>query len=927
MVEIRKSVWDAYRTGRMDAESRAEFEADYSAGLITIPRETVQDVQLAPEQSLGRSAGIAGRALLKGAADTVGVFSDPLAYVLNKGNEVLGGDPGYFKTASNTVGRAADASGLPKPETEGERIASSATSGATAAGLPVGAARSLARRATDKGAEIIKAISGSPVAQVAGGAAAGVAVDETARSGGGALEQIGAGLAAGVAPSLITAVPALARASLGKLTSSGRNAAAAEKLSEVSGKSQQELSQDLYASKDILPGSQRTTGEATGNAGLLSAERSSPDIGDGSQALLAKRDDARRTALDSIAKAGNIDDLTQAVKSRVDDLDASFADTLSKAQSRVDRRLSDEGRGLSPDVTGDILRADYTAGLSAAKSATREAYDAEILKSLQVEMPVKKIDGIITDMYGDATTLMSEPVRRLVGAIQISAEKGPMSYQTYKAFRSGMSSIAKEAALSGDRQGAALAIRILDEIDQVPANNIAKATNSQRANLALDQVENKKTATLIEESPQGDMARMIERRDTDRRNMGSPARKDLLAKVDRRVYDEKVQGRADDKISLPTLQAQADALEAARRARIAQGDVFEKGPAGELRKLSPDMSPKLQGAEIPAKFLNSSPSSREDAAQFIKTFGKQPEATKAGLNYLVGEMRRVALDADGKVKPARLRQFTEDYKHPLAAFGPANAARFKNIAKAQELADKLTDKVKLVRKEVESGAAGLFLKKTPEAAIADAMNSTNPKAGIRKLYHLVRKDPEAVRGLKRGMIEMLEGRSAQHAVKSINQEGPTLGQASFSKNFDKHADAFSSVMTKEEMDVLRAVKADIESAGKAANVGRGAGSDTAKKLSMITLLRGSVDLGSAALRGLPVLKEIREAILRLPEKQVQDIFNEALLDPAAARMLLQEVSTNNQKSIINMLNIMSRRAGYGAFSSTIAGAGDKKESN
>lgn len=41
MADINKGVWRAYREGKMSPQDAAEFEADYRAGLFTIPRETV----------------------------------------------------------------------------------------------------------------------------------------------------------------------------------------------------------------------------------------------------------------------------------------------------------------------------------------------------------------------------------------------------------------------------------------------------------------------------------------------------------------------------------------------------------------------------------------------------------------------------------------------------------------------------------------------------------------------------------------------------------------------------------------------------------------------------------------------------------------------------------------------------------------------
>lgn len=863
--EINKGIWDAFREGRMTPEESREFREDYEAGKFTIPRETASP-DMPPEESLMRSAGLAGRAAVRGVGDIVSIVNDPLAGLLNEGNAALGGDPNYFKRTREVIDKGATAAGLPSPETSGEKLASETATGLTSASLPLGLLKFLAKGATGIKKKIFESLMTQPTAQLAGGAAAGAAMEGANQADAPIAGQIAAGVAGGLAPSALMTIPSAVRAAARPFTSAGQDAAAASQLVESSGDLAENLKMGLEGTADILPGSPRTTAEALKNPQLMMTQRAAASdrgFADDLSVLEGQRNDARRAAIESIAPAGSPEAVSAAVTGRVGRLQEMAGQSQQRAESRAQQLLDEAGTPLAPDIAGDVIAKGDKVAYSAAKEREGRLYQSPEIQSLSMELPVTSVNEIFKDVYRLRPDSASPELKAIVNDINRLGESGKIAFRDFQDLRSDLSDLAYKATVDNDGKTSRAATRMLKEMDDVAPTSTPRVT------------------------PQD----------------GGAVGEDFMADAQ----------AARIEAMNPAQRQQAMTLDLAKSSRRDRGERFETGAAAGMRKTGSDKAPALRGAEIPRKFLHNGASAREDAASFASAYRDQPETIEAGKRYLIGQMRDYATDVNGKINPKKLDEWVKEYQPAIKIFEGSLPLRLKDTASAQRLADGLGERAKRLQSAIEESAAGLFLKMEPEAAIKKAMNSTNPNAGLRQLMSFVRKDPDAVRGLKRGMLKVLEDKTNQYAVKSVEQNGPTIGEASFSRNFDLYEKKMAIILSKEEMAVLRAVKDDLESANLVKNAGRGTGSDTQQKFSIAGMIHSGIRLTGTAARGIPVIKEVGDALMKEPRKKVLDIFNQALLDPGAARLLLKRVDEANAKSVVTMLNVMAKKAGYGAI--------------
>lgn len=239
-------VVQAYQSGQMDPQAKADFEADMKAGKITLPQAQTPEQQGFLGQ-VGRQLGLFARDALQGVGNAVGVAYDPIAATINKATQavaspslsdaVTGSTPGtHIGTAGGYAKQLADTLGLPTPQTGLEKVVNAATeagiSGATMAGgagalTDIGsaapavanavrvsgtdAAQAAAQRAgsaistqapVSAGRTAAATLAANPGAQTVASAAGGGAQEKTAQAGGGAVMQTAANLGAAlVAPS------------------------------------------------------------------------------------------------------------------------------------------------------------------------------------------------------------------------------------------------------------------------------------------------------------------------------------------------------------------------------------------------------------------------------------------------------------------------------------------------------------------------------------------------------------------------------------------------------------------------------------------------------------------------------------------------------------------------------------------------------
>lgn len=149
-------------------------------------------------QSAARQVGLTARAGVQGLGGLVGLFSDPVASLINT---ITPEDAPKAARARDLAAQLANVLGLPSPETPVERVVGQAVESMAGAGGTVAAARGLAGGLGVVGQNVAGQLASQPLQQVAGAAGAGVGAQTAQEMGGGAAAQLAAGLAGGVAGS------------------------------------------------------------------------------------------------------------------------------------------------------------------------------------------------------------------------------------------------------------------------------------------------------------------------------------------------------------------------------------------------------------------------------------------------------------------------------------------------------------------------------------------------------------------------------------------------------------------------------------------------------------------------------------------------------------------------------------------------------
>jgi hypothetical protein len=184
--------------GNLGGEAATDIDYDHIASKVGGGDASVTDKLL-------HQAGLTGRHIIEGAADTVGLFSDPVAALMNAGGANV-------TTAHNVGASVADNLGLPHQENATERVVGDASRLLVGTGgLIKGAASAASRVANPAVQSVLQASAANPGLQAASsvgaGAGGGIARENGAGAGGQLAASIaggltGAGLAAGAKSSL-----------------------------------------------------------------------------------------------------------------------------------------------------------------------------------------------------------------------------------------------------------------------------------------------------------------------------------------------------------------------------------------------------------------------------------------------------------------------------------------------------------------------------------------------------------------------------------------------------------------------------------------------------------------------------------------------------------------------------------------------------
>ena len=436
-----------------------------------------------PATGLKRSAGLAARTGIEGLLG--GVTGLP-NYIANLGSGLLTGNYNRFRNPGVDI---ANAIGLPNPESNEEKMAHAAGSGAIEMGTPAGMLNSAfkAGKALSQAAPVLsRFLTDAPRMQMASGAGAGGASELANENG----TSPGMGAAAGVAGGLLPvfAAPAgrLGAVTLAKplgdmrdiartFTESGRRQVAGRVLNDAAGPYASQIAgMDNAALAPLIPGSDPTLGQVANNGGISSLEKIAASRGVNSGKFADRRVQQREAQ--------------QALANEVGD--AASARLNADRQALADRMPA----GMGASEAGPILREHYDQNYQAAREGVNRNY-----QSVDPEGTARFSLGPLLDRF-DASLgtspierdLMPAQAKNFYKTVGAYAQTGtPATWRDLQAMRSELGDIGYQSAVSGDRKTGRIADLMKRNIDDYintasgltpeGAQNLRMARMSRRA--------------------------------------------------------------------------------------------------------------------------------------------------------------------------------------------------------------------------------------------------------------------------------------------------------------------------------------------------------------------------------------------------------------------------------------------------------------
>lgn len=401
-------------------------------GIRGVNRLTGSEIDQIPENSFGGSRHI---------AETLGRVApqlDPENTTANTTAERIARGTG--QGVAGTIGPAAIVGGLARAGTLGRE------------GAELGAR--LAGRSSSVGAAGADAFAGAVAG--AGASAAMEAVPERYAP----LAAVAGGLTGGAVGSAATGIPGLARETVraGRqyarpLTAGGRERMAGEQLRDAA-TDPQALRESLDAAGEpLIPGSEPTTGQLSGDMGVLAAERGAQSRYPAEfQQRRADQNSARREALDGLQPNGAAENVTRALRQRLEQIDRDTLGDLDMTTETAVGRQRLLGPQVRPEDAGEEMRRSLQRRRDQAKAKERrlwEAVDPDGSFALSPQDARATAQRILSDLPTSARRPGSEEAA-IYGVVERYGDVMP--FREIAALRSRVSeAMAYERAHGGDQ--------------------------------------------------------------------------------------------------------------------------------------------------------------------------------------------------------------------------------------------------------------------------------------------------------------------------------------------------------------------------------------------------------------------------------------------------------------------------------------------
>jgi hypothetical protein len=807
-------------------------------------------------------------------------------------------------------------------------------------------------------AESVGATATNAAAGGAGGAGA-VAAEEAAPEPLKPLAATLGGLGAGGLASVAAEVPNAVRtaAKIGSdfvapVTQGGRERLAGEQLVQAAD-SPGAVKEAIQNRPEGVPGSEPTTGQLTGDMGLLSLERAAATKPRGPEVFNQRRADqnaARVGAVEDIQKTGAPEQVVTAVRDRVKAIDdAAEADVLAAADA-ARAKTSAVGDGTAPDVAGDAMRQHLEAARAAAKDKERvlwKAVDPDGKLTLGTA-ETKAAQARIFDEVRPTEKPVEGEEKGIFDAAANLPETAPFSDLTALQSR-----IKTEMRAERFKAGESQAYRRLTILNQAVQKDLETA-------VAEKTVQEQKAVDAGQMRPEDTIAARLNDYANDYLGIGqaqplarggdggvapsaAPAeRVPGVRGTAGEARDGSPAGGRDQGVSVqPNLdRAALDRLNEARGATKERVETFDNKTLSPIRRRPGTTSPyDMSSSAVPGRIFYPGPKSADSIATYRKAVG-DGEAMSVLESYAVDRLRRVALRDDGTLDPAKLARWRLAHSDGLKAF-PELDAKLKDASIAGETMAEAAVKAKQIKAENQKGSIGKILgAEDPEEVVRVVGSIFGRKDSAREMAKLrmaTQGNPEALEGLRKAVVDFIVKKFVSNTEAATSGVGTIKSDAFQTFMRESESTLTAAGFKPHEIATMKRVAADLRQANRSITaVKLPGGSNTTQDvlatkanepaLSMfvkILLASGATGVGSTVLGGAFVgvpatLAAALFGVLRQHGiRKIDDLVREALLNPDLAHTLMAKVKpAATKQATVSLTQRLARSAVAGTMAVT-----------
>lgn len=865
--------------------------------------------------------------------------------------------------------------------TTGERVARGAGAGVAGTILPAAAVGAAVRggaqvsplvQAVAGRSNSVRAVGADAVAGAAGGAAASAAMEATPDKydplSGTAGGIVGGGLGA-LATGIRGLVRETARAGgdfLAPLTQGGRERMAGQQINDAA--TDPSALREALANRqaEIVPGSKPTTGQMSGDMGVLALERAAQSRSpEQFQQRRADQNAARRETMESVQSGGAAENVTKALRDRLRQIETEADGDVQMTANTARARNEAVGQSMRPEDAGDVLRENLTRRRNLAMEKERRLWNA-VDPDGSLALPAANTTRVARDTATNIPASAKPPSGEEAAIYEVLGRYGDVvPFGELTALRSRVSTaMADERGRHGKSPTWArmseLRGAIERDIDEAVTTKVQRETEAVAAGTM--RVEDTVEAYLLREQQRwvseraeqaaggvsptgfagsaGGGSRSVP---GSYRAEGTPGRGPGTPPRDPRLSPDDLQPNFD--------RAAQERLNRATEATRQRADTFDGRQLGPMLARPADhASYNMESARVASRAFTPGAAGFERMQAVRRALGPNSRKAMAAIeSYAIDSMRKAAMGDDGVLDAAKVDRWRRAHSDALRAF-PELDIRIQDAASASETAAQFATARKAAVDDAQRGAIGRLIgvedPQDVSRIVGGLFGRQDSVQQLGQLRRAIGNDQEALQGLRRATADFLSSRLMTNTEAATS--GQTLISADQMQTFVRqNKAALRTVFSGDEVTTLEAVAADLQRANRSLTAVRIPGqSNTVQDALAVTsgdtstsilgkLMAASMASGGA-LAGLGVQGGGTGAVLGAGAgaligalrqsgiQRVNELVTDALLNPNRARMLLAKVPANNAKRESDMMASLARRYARAAVASAAVadGSGD-----